>query len=149
MPAANAHRAAGRDAARAGGALVEPLTVGFTRARLAALDPDAGVLVVGGGIIGLGAALAARRRVGDRVLVLEPRAERRALAGRLGLRAAAPGEVGRRGVRRACSTASRGPRPSPPRSDAVVTGGDIVLVGIWEDEIPLPVSAGGRGTRPG
>ncbi|MCW2954979.1 MAG: zinc-containing alcohol dehydrogenase, partial [Conexibacter sp.] len=54
------------------GALVEPLTVGFHGVRLAAPRMEDRVLVIGGGIIGIGAALAARRRVGDRVLVLEP-----------------------------------------------------------------------------
>ena len=138
VPAANAHRLPAGTPLE-WGALVEPLTVGFHGARLAALDPDAGVLVVGGGIIGLGAALAARRRVGDRVLVLEPRAERRALAGRLGLRAAAPGEVGDAAFDAVLECVAR-PETFRAAVDAVVTGGDIVLIGIWEDEIPLPVS---------
>ncbi|HEY4277416.1 MAG TPA: alcohol dehydrogenase catalytic domain-containing protein [Conexibacter sp.] len=126
------------------GALVEPLSVGARGVRLAAPASSDKVLVIGGGIVGIGAALAARRRVGDaeRVLVLEPRAERRELCARLGLRAAAPqcalDSAERFDVALDCvarpetfATAVRAVRPQ----------GLVVLVGIWEDEIPLPVSA--------
>jgi threonine dehydrogenase-like Zn-dependent dehydrogenase len=122
-------------------ALVEPLAVGFHGVRLA--DPRAGedVLVVGGGIIGLGAALAARRRVGDEVLVLEPRAERRALAQRLGLRALHPDDVlgggARFGVALDCVAR---PATFAGAVQAAGPGGRVVLVGISSDEIPLPVS---------
>jgi threonine dehydrogenase-like Zn-dependent dehydrogenase len=132
------------------GALVEPLTVGAHGVRLAALKSTDSVLVVGGGIIGLGAALAARRRVGDRVLVLEPSAERRALAGRLGLRAAPPEDVlgvadGTFDVALDCVAR---PETFAGAIGAVPPGGLVVLVGIWSDEIPLPVSTVvGRETR--
>lgn len=123
------------------GALVEPLTVGFHGVRLAELTPDNSVLVVGGGIIGIGAALAARRRVGDDVLVLEPLAHRRELCDQLGLRAAAPDDVLGSGatfdvavecVARAETFAGA--------VEAVRPKGVVVLVGIHEDFIPLPVS---------
>jgi threonine dehydrogenase-like Zn-dependent dehydrogenase len=79
--------------------------------------------------------------VGDRVLVLEPRPDRRALAEALGLRAAAPDEIlgggGRFDVALDCVA-----RPETFRGavEAVGSGGRVVLVGIWADEIPLPVS---------
>jgi len=123
------------------GALMEPLTVGFHGVRIASPTPGQEVLVVGGGIIGLGAALAAARRVGDAVTVLEPREERRALAASLGLQAAHPDEVlgsGRRfDVALDCVA-----RPETFRGacEAVGTSGHVVLVGIFSDEIPLPVS---------
>jgi 2-desacetyl-2-hydroxyethyl bacteriochlorophyllide A dehydrogenase len=124
------------------GALVEPLAVGFHGVRLAALRPDERVLVVGGGIIGLGAALAAQRLVGDRVLVLEPRPERRALAEALGLRAGHPDELAAADgdVDVAVDCVAR-PETFAGAVRAVPHGGRVVLVGIWSDEIPLPVSA--------
>ena len=126
------------------GALVEPLTVGAHGVGLAALDRTTSVLVIGGGIVGLGAALAARRATDGEVLVLEPRAERRALCERLGLRAAAPEEIlaadGAGGFDVALDCVAR-PETLAGAVSAVGSGGLIVLVGIWEDAIPLPVSA--------
>jgi threonine dehydrogenase-like Zn-dependent dehydrogenase len=123
------------------GALVEPLTVGAHGVRLAAIEPGASVLVIGGGIIGLGAALAARRRAGDDVLVLEPLPERRELCAQLGLRAAAPDEV--LGTDRSFDVALdcvARPETFEGAIGAVPPQGRVVLVGIWEDYIPLPVS---------
>jgi threonine dehydrogenase-like Zn-dependent dehydrogenase len=148
VPAANLHPLAPGTPLE-WGALVEPLTVGFHGVRLAAPQPGQSVLVIGGGVVGLGAALAAQRRVGADVLVLEPVASRRALAERLGLRAAAPDEV--LGSGRAFDVAlDCVARPETFRGaiDAVPPQGWVVLVGIWEDEIPLPVSTVvGRETR--
>jgi threonine dehydrogenase-like Zn-dependent dehydrogenase len=137
------------------GALVEPLTVGAHAVRLAAPSAGDAVLVIGGGIIGLGAALAARRQIGavGNLLVLEPRPERRALCEALGLRAAAPEELLGAGV----ADSARGVAGMAGRFDlaldcvarpetfagavqAVRPQGQIMLVGIWADEIPLPVS---------
>jgi threonine dehydrogenase-like Zn-dependent dehydrogenase len=134
------------------GALAEPLAVGAHGARLAALDADDHVLVVGGGIIGLGAALAARRTVGDgKVMVLEPNARRRALAARLGLDAAAPEDVFGGGGTAAFAVAIdcvARPETLAGAIRAVPPRGRVVLVGIWADEIPLPVSdVVGRETR--
>ena len=123
------------------GALVEPLSVGFHGVRLAALGPADDVLVIGGGIIGLGAALAARRQVGDRVLVLEPRAERRALAEGLGLRTGHPDELADAdGAFTVALDCVARPETFAGAVRAVPAGGRVVLVGIWADEIPLPVS---------
>jgi threonine dehydrogenase-like Zn-dependent dehydrogenase len=131
------------------GALVEPLTVGAHGVRLAGLDPVDVVLVIGGGIIGLGAALAARRVVGDRVLVLEPSAPRRAIAARLGLAAAPPEDVlGGDAVFDVAIDCVARPETFAGAIAAVPPSGLVVLVGIWADEIPLPVSAVvGRETR--
>ncbi len=145
VPAANVHRLADGTPLE-WGALVEPLAVGHHGACLAALRPTDSVLVQGGGIVGLGAALAARRIVGDRVLVIEPVPERRALAQRLGLRAEAPSGSPRRvDVVLECVA-----RPETFRAavDAVAPRGLVVLIGIFADEIPLPVSeVVGRETR--
>jgi len=126
------------------GALVEPLAVGHHGVRLAGLEPRQRVLVVGGGIVGLGAALSARRTVGaEGVLVLEPREDRRALAAQLGLEAAHPDDVlgvpGDSGFDVAVDCVAR-PETFAGAVRAVPRQGLVVLVGIWEDEIPLPVS---------
>jgi threonine dehydrogenase-like Zn-dependent dehydrogenase len=123
------------------GALVEPLAVGAHGVRLADPAPGATALVIGGGPVGIGAALAARRRVGDGVLVLEPLPERRALCERLGI-SAAPPEIILGGERRfdvAIDCVAR-PETLEGAIEAVPPQGLVVLVGIWSDYIPLPVS---------
>lgn len=123
------------------GSLAEPLTVGAHAVRLADPQPGERALVVGGGPVGLGAALAARRRLGDDVLVAEPLPERRALCERLGLRAAAPEEVFETdsGFDVALECVAR-PETFEGAISAVRTQGLVMLVGIWSDYIPLPVS---------
>jgi 2-desacetyl-2-hydroxyethyl bacteriochlorophyllide A dehydrogenase len=66
------------------GALVEPLAVGEHAVRVSALDPTSNVLVVGGGPIGLGVALAARKHGAERVVISEPVSDRRVIAQALG-----------------------------------------------------------------
>ncbi|HWM39026.1 MAG TPA: alcohol dehydrogenase catalytic domain-containing protein [Streptomyces sp.] len=73
------------------GALVEPLAVGHHAAVRGDCGPDDRVLVIGGGPIGQAAALGALRLGAQRVVVSEPHPARRALLGRLGLRAVDPG----------------------------------------------------------
>jgi threonine dehydrogenase-like Zn-dependent dehydrogenase len=122
------------------GALVEPLSVGAHAARIAALQPGDDVLVVGGGPIGIGAALAARRRGAGRVVVSEPLAHRRSVAERLGLETHDPsgGElrtrfgtafecVGHSGTLAAALTAV------PPK-------GLVMFVGLAEETIELPAT---------
>jgi len=123
------------------GALVEPLAVGAHAVRLADPEPGSSALVIGGGPIGIGAALAAQRRVGDGVLVLEPLAERRALCERLGLSALAPEDAMRAHARfdLALECVAR-PETLAGAISAVPPKGLVVLVGIWSDHIPLPVS---------
>ena len=123
------------------GALVEPFTVGAHGVRLAQLAPGDRALVIGGGIVGLGAALAARRRVGDDVLVLEPLAQRRALCERLGLRAAHPDDVlGSQACFDVALDCVARAETFAGAVGAVEPQGLVVLVGIWTDTIPLPVS---------
>jgi L-iditol 2-dehydrogenase len=83
------------------------------------------------------------------VLVLEPKAARRALAARLGLAAAAPEEVlGGDAVFDVAIDCVARPETLAGAIAAVPPQGLVVLVGIWADEIPLPVSAVvGRETR--
>lgn len=76
------------------GAFVEPLAVGAHGLNRAGDIAGERVLVLGGGIVGAGAALQAQRRGADSVTVSEPLAERRELLAGLGLSSVAPGEVG-------------------------------------------------------
>jgi 2-desacetyl-2-hydroxyethyl bacteriochlorophyllide A dehydrogenase len=122
------------------GSLIEPLTVGEHGVRIAGVEKSTRVLVVGGGVIGLGAGLAAARR-GATVTVSEPVAERRAVAEGLGLTAVAPEDLEALGPEFDCALDCVA-RPATIATAVQATGrrGTVVLVGIWADEVPLPVS---------
>lgn len=122
------------------GALVEPLAVGAHGAGLAEVGPNADVLVVGGGIIGLGAALSAARAA-HRVQMLEPQAHRREIAARLGLESAHPDDVLGSGARYdgVVDCVAR-PETLDGALRALPPGGAVVLVGIWQDAIPFSVA---------
>ncbi len=122
------------------GSLVEPLTVGEHGVRLADVSAGDRVLVVGGGVIGLGAAFAAARR-GASVTVSEPQAERRAVIADLGLAAVSPPELDSLPPDFACALdCVARPETITAGVRAVGRSGTVVLVGIWADEVPFPVS---------
>jgi threonine dehydrogenase-like Zn-dependent dehydrogenase len=121
------------------GALVEPFAVGDHGVGLLPPRLEHGLLVLGGGPIGLGAALAGRQRGVDRVVLSEPVAHRRAVAEALGIETLDPGA---------------GEEPSP--FDAAVEcvaipatveaalrltrpGGEVAFVGLGETTLPFPV----------
>ncbi len=123
------------------GALVEPLAVGARAARVGAIGDSDEVFVVGGGPIGIAAALAARRRGAPRVVVSEPLAQRRRVAERLGLetldpratelpRSAFPVAVECVGHSETLAAALGSVRPR----------GRVVFVGLAEDTIDLPTA---------
>ena len=98
------------------------------------------VLVVGGGMIGVACALAARAAGAD-VAVSEPVATRRALLADLGLPALAPDDVGRDrfGAVLDCVASAATLRTA---LDAVTAGGAVVVVGFARPELPLPLDPG-------
>jgi 2-desacetyl-2-hydroxyethyl bacteriochlorophyllide A dehydrogenase len=133
------------------GALAEPLSVGARAARVADVGEGADVLVVGGGPIGVAAALACRRRGAHRVVVSEPLAHRREIAERLGFATIDPFHEGP-------------PRSAFPLSiecvghsatvnaalQAVRPRGTMVFVGLAEERIelqPAPLMVGERVIR--
>lgn len=119
------------------GALVEPFAVGYHGVELLEGELARGVLVLGGGPIGLGAALAARRRGVERVVISEPVAHRREVAAALGIESVEPGvalqpfdaAVECVAMRATLEAALRLTRP----------GAEVAFVGMGELEIPLAV----------
>jgi 2-desacetyl-2-hydroxyethyl bacteriochlorophyllide A dehydrogenase len=130
------------------GALAEPLSVGARAARVGAIGTDDEVLVVGGGPIGLGAALAARRRGARRVVVSEPLPHRRDVAEKLGLETLDPSseDVPRAGVSVAVECVGHSPTLRAAL-ESVVPQGRVVFVGLAEETIeltPTPLMVGER-----
>lgn len=119
------------------GALVEPLAVGHHALTLA--PPRAGdtVVVIGGGAIGIAAALAARRAGAGEVVIVEPVEQRRETLAALGLRAVVPEDapsdvelavecVGYEATVQAAVAATR-------------PGGTVVCVGLAAPEVRVPM----------
>jgi 2-desacetyl-2-hydroxyethyl bacteriochlorophyllide A dehydrogenase len=75
------------------GSMVEPLAVGLHAARQASVQPGDRVLVLGGGMIGQSAAIAARLEGAGSVTVSDPVAARRRIAAALGFHSLEPGEL--------------------------------------------------------
>jgi 2-desacetyl-2-hydroxyethyl bacteriochlorophyllide A dehydrogenase len=130
------------------GALAEPLSVGARAARVGTVAEGQDVLVVGGGPIGLSAALACRRRGAAHVLVSEPLPHRREVAEDLGFETVDPtgDELPRSAVPVAIECVGHS---ATLRSalDAVVPQGTVVFVGLAEETIelgPTPLMVGER-----
>lgn len=138
VPAPNAVPLAGAAPAE-WGALVEPIAVGAHGVRLAGVAEGDDVLVIGGGIVGLGAGLCADRR-GGRVTLVEPQASRRAVAEALGLAAVAPGDAAADAVFDAAIDCVARPETLAAAMRALPSGGTVVVVGIYSDEIPFSIS---------
>jgi L-iditol 2-dehydrogenase len=121
-------------------ALIEPLVVGEHGVGLTAIGEGSKVLVVGGGVIGLGAAFAAARR-GAAVTVSEPQANRREIIETLGLAAIPPEQLEALPPDFECALdCVARPETLAAAIRAVGRKGTVVLVGIFSDEVPLPVS---------
>jgi 2-desacetyl-2-hydroxyethyl bacteriochlorophyllide A dehydrogenase len=118
------------------GALVEPLAVGHHAIALAGVEPGARLTVLGGGPIGIAAAVAARRLGVQELVVVEPLGRRREKLAALGLPSTTPDDaphdvdvvvecVGHEATVRAAIAASR-------------PGGTVVCVGIADPEVAVP-----------
>jgi 2-desacetyl-2-hydroxyethyl bacteriochlorophyllide A dehydrogenase len=130
------------------GALAEPLSVGARAARVGRITTEDEVLVVGGGPIGLSAALASRRRGARRVVVSEPVPHRREIAARLGFETLDPSaqELPRSAMTVAVECVGHG-ETLRAALEAVVPQGRVVFVGLAEETIeltPTPLMVGER-----
>jgi threonine dehydrogenase-like Zn-dependent dehydrogenase len=118
------------------GALVEPLAVGHHAIALAGTGPGDRMSVIGGGPIGIAAAIAARRAGVEDLVVVEPMAARRETLAALGMEAVAP-DAAPRGVDVVAecvghkSTVTNALAASRP-------GGTVVCVGLADPEVPVP-----------
>jgi threonine dehydrogenase-like Zn-dependent dehydrogenase len=118
------------------GALVEPLAVGHHAIALAGPGPGDRMSVIGGGPIGIAAAIAARRAGVEDLVVVEPMSSRRDTLAALGLDAVAPEDAPRGvdvvaecvGHTHTVAAAIAASRP----------GGTVVCIGIADPEVPLP-----------
>jgi 2-desacetyl-2-hydroxyethyl bacteriochlorophyllide A dehydrogenase len=128
-------------AAEAAGALAEPLSVGFHAVQVGPDPCERDVLVVGGGPIGIGAALAARRLGARSVTVSEPNPSRRTLLDRLGFLTVDPTDEktpeSAFDVAYECvghsATLGAALHAVPPR-------GTVVFVGLAEEQVQIPAT---------
>ena len=127
-------------------ALAEPLAVGTHAVRIAGVGPGSRVLVVGGGPIGAGAALAARRAGAERVLVSEPETHRRAVLTAMGLDAVEPAGVPPQAAEVALECVGL-PATTAAALEGVEPGATVVMVGITTPELVLPSAALVMGER--
>jgi 2-desacetyl-2-hydroxyethyl bacteriochlorophyllide A dehydrogenase len=130
------------------GALAEPLSVGTRAASVGKVLPEHDVLVIGAGPIGLGAALACRRRGVRRVVLSEPLSHRRQVAERLGFEVVDPvAEPVPRSAFRVAIECVGHSATLKAALEAVVPQGCVVFVGLAEETIeltPTPLMVGER-----
>jgi 2-desacetyl-2-hydroxyethyl bacteriochlorophyllide A dehydrogenase len=126
-------------------ALVEPLSVGAHAAGLARIAASDSVVVIGGGPIGIAAALAAARR-SEHVRVSEPEPRRRGLLEELGLTALDPADVpaGEADVVLECVGY---PQTLQAAMTATRAGATIILVGLAQESLPIDAAALVMGER--
>lgn len=123
------------------GALLEPLSVAVWAHQKAETGPGSRLLIAGAGPIGLLTSQVARALGAVDVIVSDPQPSRREMAGRFGATEVLDPVEGVAGLEVDafidCSGATRAVQAG---ISAVRGGGTIVLVGMGEDEIPMPVS---------
>jgi (R,R)-butanediol dehydrogenase / meso-butanediol dehydrogenase / diacetyl reductase len=118
-------------------ALAEPLAVAVRALRRGGLAPGERVAVVGAGTVGLLAVQAALAFGADRVSVVEPLAERRALAVRLGADRAVPPEEAASLEADVAVECAGTPDGVLTALAAVGTGGRAVLLGIITEAVAI------------
>jgi 2-desacetyl-2-hydroxyethyl bacteriochlorophyllide A dehydrogenase len=117
----------------------EPLAVAVHAVGMARAGRDTSLLVMGAGSVGLCVVAAARAAGVARVVVVEPRENRRRAAGSLGAEALAPPDLGGQPAFRAAVDTSGSPAAVSRAADALEPGGRLVLVGLGDEPVPWPV----------
>lgn len=121
------------------GALVEPIAVGDHGVGLLSVPLEMAVLVIGGGPIGLGAALGARRRGYTRIAISEPDGHRRRIAEALDFETRDPREAGRQERFAAVVECVARPETIDAALEMTRPGGEIAMVGLGETTVPFPL----------
>ena len=128
-------------------ALVEPLAVGFHAAGQAEVKEGDYVLVIGGGPIGQAAALGAKFRGAENVVVIEPNPHRATLLGRLGFLVADPSLADEQivallgGLPHAVIDAVGSSQTVARGLEMSFVKGSVVIVGMADPEITVPAYA--------
>lgn len=121
------------------GAAVEPMAIAVHAVHRAVVEPGQSVLVVGGGMIGLCIAQAARLAGADHIVVSEATDERRALAIASGLHAVSPQEVEGLGLFDVSFDAVGVSATASTAISKVRKGGTSCFVGLGHGEITIPL----------
>lgn len=120
-------------------ALVEPLAVGIHASRAGRVEATSRVLVIGGGPIGFATAIACRKTGAD-VMVIEPATERRDLALAAGLQASPEVQGEFASAWDLAFDCVAVPATLDLALTAVPPGGTVVMVGVADETIPLPIA---------
>lgn len=123
------------------GALAEPFAVGDHGVGLLQGPMNAGVLIVGGGPIGLGAAIGCRRRGLSRVVVSEPNEHRRTIAGLLGFESFDPSSPPEMAAFDAAVDCVAVPQSLELAMRLTRPGAEISIVGLGQTTMPFPIEA--------
>jgi threonine dehydrogenase-like Zn-dependent dehydrogenase len=122
-------------------ALAEPFAVADHGVGLHGEPEGRSLLVVGGGPIGIGAALGAQRRGAGEVVIAEPIGHRREVAAAVGLDARTPEAIA--GMSRFDAAIDCAALPATLRLalDRTLPAAQTVIIGLAQPEIPLPVES--------
>jgi 2-desacetyl-2-hydroxyethyl bacteriochlorophyllide A dehydrogenase len=121
-------------------ALVEPLSVGSHAVGLLPTRRGSAIVVLGGGMIGIGAALAATRVGVERVLVSEPLITRRAVLDSLGIESMVPSaDELQRGLFDAAIDCVASASSLATAMRAVRASGEIIVVGLAEARVEVDI----------
>ncbi len=121
------------------GAAVEPMAIAVHAVHRAVIEPGQSVLVVGGGMIGLCIAQAARLAGAETIVVSEATEQRRAMATASGLQAVSPEEVGELELFDASFDAVGISATAHTAITKVHKGGTSCFVGLGHGEITIPL----------
>lgn len=117
----------------------EPLAVAVHAVTRAELQSSTSVLITGCGSAGLCVLAAARSTFAGEIVVVEPRADRRAAAASISARAISPDELAREAAQFDVSIDTSGSKSAVTSAqEHVRVGGRLVLIGLSDQEVTWP-----------